>query len=239
MLLDVAHRVLPELDQRLSRTADRVLRRRGVDVRMGTSVKEASSDGILLTSGETVATRSLIWCVGVRPDPLVEDLGLPTVKGRLAVDEYLAVPGHPDVYACGDAAAVPDLTRPGEITAMTGQHAQRQGVRAGLNVLASLGFGERRAYKHNDLGFVVDLGGWAAAANPFHIPLSGPVAKAVTRGYHLLTLPGNRLRVASDWFVNAVQRQRAVQLGLVPGAVVPLDTAAPDLSPAHRAHQTR
>jgi NADH dehydrogenase len=177
--------------------------------------------------------------VGVRPDPLVGDLGLPSLKGRLTVDEYLTVPGHPDVFACGDAAAVPDLTRPGEITPMTGQHAERQGRRAGLNVLASLGYGEPKAYKHNDLGFVVDLGGWAAAANPLHVPLSGPVAKAVTRGYHLLSLPGNRLRVVSDWFVHAVQRQSAVQLGLVPGAVVPLDTSAPDVSPAQRAHRVR
>lgn len=238
LLLDVAERVLPELDRRLSRTADRVLRRRGVDVRMRTSVKEAMADGVLLTSGEHVATRSLVWCVGVRPDPLVADLGLPTVKGRLAVDEYLAVPGHPDVFACGDAAAVPDLTRPGEITAMTGQHAMRQGKRAAHNVLASLGMGERAAYKHNDLGFVVDLGGWAAAANPLHIPLSGPVAKAVTRGYHLLAMPGNRLRVAADWCTDAVQRRPAVQLGLVPGAIVPLDTASPDVSPVQRAHRS-
>jgi NADH dehydrogenase len=238
MLLDVADRVLPELDRRLSRTADRVLRRRGVDVRMGTSVKEARADGVLLTSGDNVATRSLIWCVGVRPDPLVDEMGLATVKGRLCVDEYLNVPGHPDVFAAGDAAAVPDLTHPGQITAMTGQHAMRQGKRVAYNVLASLGIGERKAYKHNDLGFVVDLGGWAAAANPLHIPLSGPVAKAVTRGYHLLAMPGNRLRVTSDWFTDAVQRRPAVQLGLVPGAIVPLDTASPDVPPVHKAHRT-
>jgi NADH dehydrogenase len=52
----------------------------------------------------------------MRPDPLIDALGLPTVHGRLVVDEYLTVPGHPEIYACGDAAAVPDLTRPGEIT---------------------------------------------------------------------------------------------------------------------------
>jgi NADH:ubiquinone reductase (H+-translocating) len=239
MLLDVAKRVLPELDERLSRTADKVLTRRGVDVRMETSVKEATADGVLLTSGERVDTRSLIWCVGVRPDPLVEDTGLETIKGRLVVDEFLNVPGHPDVYACGDAAAVPDLTRPGEITAMTGQHAQRQGKRTGHNVLASFGMGQKAAYRHPDLGFLVDLGGWDAAANPLHVPLSGPIAKIVTRGYHLLAMPGNRLRTASDWFLDAVQRRQAVQLGMVPGHVVPLDTSTPDVSPVQMAHRGR
>ena len=62
-------------------TAQQVLDARGVDVRMGTSVKEATADGVRLSDGEYVPTRSLIWCVGVRPDPLVADLGLPTEKG--------------------------------------------------------------------------------------------------------------------------------------------------------------
>jgi NADH dehydrogenase len=113
LLLDLADRILPELDPRLSRTAHEVLRSRGVDVRTGVSVREATSEGVRLTDGEFVATRSLIWCVGVRPDPLVDDLGLKTDRGRLVVDEYLSVPGHPEVYAIGDAAAVPDLTRLG------------------------------------------------------------------------------------------------------------------------------
>ena len=41
LLVDIAPRVLPELDPRLSRTADRVLRGRGVEVRTGQSVEEA------------------------------------------------------------------------------------------------------------------------------------------------------------------------------------------------------
>ena len=127
MLLDVAERVLPELDERMSRTADRVLADRGVDVRMGTSVAEATADGVRLTDGEFVPTCSLVWCVGVRPDPFVEDLGLRTEKGRLVVDEYLNVPGFPEVFACGDAAAVPDLTKPGAVTPMTAQHAAASG----------------------------------------------------------------------------------------------------------------
>ncbi|GAA3629516.1 NAD(P)/FAD-dependent oxidoreductase [Streptomyces chitinivorans] len=228
MLLDIADRVLPGLDEKLARTADRVLRKRGVEVRTGTSVKEATKDGVLLDTGEFVPTRSLIWCVGVRPDPLVEQLGLPTEKGRLIVDEYLNVPGRPEVFACGDAAAVPDLTNPGQYTAMTAQHAHRQGKTAANNVMASYGVGTRRPYKHSDLGFVVDLGGVQAAANPFGIPLSGPVANLVTRGYHLAAMPGNRIRVAADWALDAVLRRQAVQLGVLDAWSVPLDTASPE-----------
>ncbi|MEV0320935.1 NAD(P)/FAD-dependent oxidoreductase [Streptomyces sp. NPDC050658] len=230
LLLDIADRVLPELDRRLSRTAGTVLRRRGVDLRTGTSVKEATRDGVLLDDGEFIDTRTLIWCVGVRPDPLVADLGRPLERGRLRVDPYLNVPGHPEVFACGDAAAVPDAHRPGEFTPMTAQHAWRQGATAGRNVAASLGLTDRAPYGHRDLGFTVDLGGAQAAANPLGIPLSGPLAGAVTRGYHLAAMPGNRVRVAADWLLDALLPRQAVQLGLVRSWSVPLDTASPELA---------
>jgi NADH dehydrogenase len=231
LLIDTADRVVPSLDVRLGTAADRVLRERGIEILTETSVKQATKHGVHLSNDEYVPTCSLIWCVGVRPDPLVDGLGLPTEQGRLVVDEYLTVPGHPDVYAIGDAAAVPDLTMPGQITGMTAQHATRQGTTAARNIAASYGHGRRRPYKHHDLGFVVDLGGLDAAANPVGVPLSGVVAKAVTRGYHLLSMPGNRVRVLADWTLDALLPKQGVQLGLVRGEAVPLDSAAPEAMP--------
>ncbi|MFC7824768.1 FAD-dependent oxidoreductase [Streptomyces sp. NPDC057375] len=230
MLLDVAPRVMPEMDERLSRTAERVLRQRGVDVRMGTSVKEATHDGVVLTDGTSVDTRTLVWCVGVRPDPLVESLGLPMERGRLLVDPHLQVPGRPELFACGDVAAVPDLNQPGQYTPMTAQHAWRHGKVCAHNVVASLGRGQRRAYRHRDMGFVVDLGGAKAAANPLGVAMSGPAAGAVTRGYHLAAMPGNRVRVAADWLLDAVLPRQAVQLGLVRSWSVPLESSSPEVA---------
>ncbi len=216
VLLDLASRVLPRLDAGLSGPAAKVLRRRGVDVRLGQTVTEVTSDHVVMSDGTKQPAHTVVWCVGVRPDPLISSLGLPTAHGRLVVDEKLAVPGHPEIFAAGDIAAVPDLTRPGQVTAMTAQHAQRQGRLAADNVAASLGRGRARAYKHHDLGFVVDLGGWQAVANPLGVRLSGPAAKAVTRGYHLYALPGGRLRVATDWLDGTLARPSMVQFGLVP-----------------------
>jgi NADH:ubiquinone reductase (H+-translocating) len=227
MLLDLALRVLAELDPRLSGTAERVLRRRGVEVLTGESVAEALDGAVQLTTGDKVVTRSLIWCVGVRADPLVDGLDLATNRGRLEVDEFMAVPGTPDIYACGDCAAVPDLTRPGQICGMTAQHAERQGKLVARNVAASLGKGTARPYKHRDLGFLVDLGGLAAAANPLHIPLSGPAANAVTRGYHLSAMSGNRMRVLTDWTLNGITSPESTSLAVISAESVPLDVNKP------------
>jgi NADH:ubiquinone reductase (H+-translocating) len=111
LLLDRSAHVLPELSPRLAETAHRTLTRRGVEIHTRTTILEATRDGVRLSSGEFVPSRSLIWCVGVRPDPLIESLGLPTANGRLTVDKCLNVPRHPEVFSCGDIAAVP--TSPG------------------------------------------------------------------------------------------------------------------------------
>jgi NADH dehydrogenase len=227
MLLDTAPRLLAELDQRLSKTAERVLKRRGVEVRTGQSVAEALDGYVVLSTDEKVPTRSLIWCVGVRAEPLVDGLDLKTDKGRLVVDEFMSVPGASDLYACGDCAAVPDVTRPGQVCGMTAQHAQRQGRQVAKNVAASLGRGTAKPYKHHDEGFLVDLGGAAAAANPLGIPLSGPAANLVTRGYHLSAMSGNRMRVLADWTLNAVVPPETTSFGTITAKSVPLDTNSP------------
>jgi len=216
LLVDRAPAILPELGPRLGDPALRILRRRGLDVRLNTTIEEATDGQVRLSDGTTVPTRTLVWSVGVTPGPLTRALGLETVKGRIVVDEFLSVPGHPDVFAAGDAAAAPDLTRPGQLTAMTAQHAQRQGKAAARNVAATLGHGTRKPYKHRDPGSVVDLGGWQAVANPLQIPISGPLANVITRGYHLYALPANRLRVTTDWLNDIIEHRQFVQLGLIP-----------------------
>lgn len=223
VLVDVAPAVLPELGPQLGAHALGVLRARGVDVRLETSVASAGDTHVVLTDGTTIRTRTLLWGAGVVASPLVAALGLPTRRGRLVVEPDLAVPGTAGLWAAGDAAAVPDLAvdpddggeRPD--TQPTAQHAQRQGTAVGRNVAAALGYGTARPYRHRDLGLVADLGGFDAVARPLGVRLTGPVAKVVTRGYHLLVLPAtaNRVRVAADWLFQSLLPPEETQLSVV------------------------
>jgi NADH dehydrogenase len=222
LLIDIASSVLPELGQRLGDAATAALQRRGVDVRLGVTVESATDRAVTLTDGSTVPTRTLIWGAGVTANPLVGTLGLELERGRLVVDAQLRVAGAEHVWSAGDAAAVPDLTQqapdgdPGSrpVTPPTAQHAQRQGYTLARNVAASLGHGRPHDYRHHDLGLVADLGGRDAVAKPLGFPLTGLVAKAVTRAYHLYAMPltANRVRVATDWLLASVLPVQAVQL---------------------------
>jgi NADH:ubiquinone reductase (H+-translocating) len=216
VLLDLAEQVMPEVGAKLGAAAMRVLKSRGVDVRLGVTLKEVHAEYVVLSDDSLIRTHTAAWVTGVTGAPLIEKLGLPTEKGRLKVQADLQVPGHPDVFSAGDAAAVPDVTQPGKITPPTAQHATRQGKVLAHNVAASLGYGKTKTYKHRNMGLVVDLGPRHAVANPLNIHLSGFPAKAVTRAYHLYAIPRfvNRWAVSLAYLTDLFFDRSVVSIGL-------------------------
>ncbi|WP_370329189.1 NAD(P)/FAD-dependent oxidoreductase [Mycolicibacterium hippocampi] len=216
VLLDMAEQVMPEVGEKLGAAAMRVLGERGIEVRLGTTLNEVHADHVILSDDSRLDTHTVAWVTGVTGAPLIAELGLDTERGRVTVDTELQVPGHPDVFAAGDAAAVPDLTQPGKITPPTAQHATRQGKVLARNVAASLGYGSKKRYKHRDMGLVVDLGPRYAVANPLGIQLSGLPAKFVTRAYHLYAIPRsvNRWAVSLAYLTDAVFDRSVVSMGL-------------------------
>lgn len=214
-VIEAGPNVLGQFPTKLANRALARIRRTGIDVRLGTAVAEVTPDHVRLVDGEELRTQTVVWTAGVAPAPIISEVGLAVESGRLIVDDALQARDHPHVFALGDAAAVPDLTRPGERAAQTAQHAQRQGVAAARNVAASLENRETSAYRHKDLGFAVDLTGWNAIATPLGVRLSGVLAKLAGRAYHLLALPSGRLRVLSAWINAAISGPQVIELGLI------------------------
>lgn len=235
VLLDLAPAVLPEMGQRLSAAALDVVRRRGMDVRLETTVTALDDDGVTLSDGSRLPARTVLWTVGVTPPPLIARLGLACRRGRVVVDEQLRL--RDGVWAAGDSAAAPDPYGDGAHDyPPTAQNAQRQGVVIGRNIAASLGHGEPRPFRHRDLGLVADLGRTAAVARPLGVSLTGLPAKAVTKAYHLYALPSaaNRLRVGADWALNLVSRPIVAQLGLVAPSAAGLTAESHEAAGARR-----
>ncbi|MER6983248.1 FAD-dependent oxidoreductase, partial [Streptomyces carpinensis] len=108
-LIDIAPKLMPELGDKLGRSAQEDLRRRGVEISLGVSIAKAGPEEVTFTDGRVVPTRTLIWTAGVVASPLIATLGADTVKGRLAVTAEMCLPGYDGVFALGDSAAVPDL----------------------------------------------------------------------------------------------------------------------------------
>ncbi|MDL5155800.1 NAD(P)/FAD-dependent oxidoreductase [Actinomycetospora termitidis] len=218
-LVDIAPRLMPELGKRLGEQALDLLRRRGVEIKLETGVKDVTDEAVTFSDGEVVACRTLVWTAGVTSSPLVKNLGVELNRGRVRVGADLQIEGHPGVFALGDCAAVPDLTQDDAdaICPPTAQHASRMATTAADNVVASLRGEPLTQYKHHDLGLVVDLGGTQAVAHPLNLELKGAPAQAVTRGYHLFALPlmRTRARVVANWILHLFGGDDFIRIGFL------------------------
>jgi NADH dehydrogenase len=216
LLVEARERMMPEISERLARFAQAELRRRGIELRPGTTIERVSADSCELSDGEVVPTRTVAWTAGVRPHPIVQKLGLPlTDVGRIRVDRYCQVEGYDDVWAIGDAAAVPDPARPGQPCPPTCQHAIRQGRTVGHNVAAALAGKPPKPFTYKTLGVFVDMGRHQAVAETVGIKWRGFPAWFLARSYHLAMMPGarRRVRLVTDWTVGLLFGRDASELG--------------------------
>jgi NADH:quinone reductase (non-electrogenic) len=204
VLVEARDRIMPEVPPSLSRFAERELRGRGIDVRPSTTLQAATDSSATLSDGETIATRTLVWTAGVKPNPVIPRLGLPLGPGgRIATERTMRVVGLPDVWAIGDCAAVPDPARREHPCPPTAQHAIRQGRLVARNILAARRGGRARPFRYRTRGVVADLGRNKAVAITLGIRWRGLPAWLIARTYHLLLMPGlgRKLRLLVDWNV--------------------------------------
>jgi NADH dehydrogenase len=217
ILVEARDRVMPEIPPDLADYATRELRGRGIEVRTGTTLQSVDSDSATLSDGEIVPTRTVVWTAGVKPHPVIERLGLPLDEhGRVKVDSTMKVDGYNNVWAIGDAAAVPDPAKKGQqSTPPTAQHAIRQGRAVARNVAASIGNGRIKPFRFKTKGVFVDMGQGQAVATTLGIKWRGVPAWWLARSYHLAMLPGTKrkLRLLVDWNVQLLFGRDASELG--------------------------
>jgi NADH:ubiquinone reductase (H+-translocating) len=217
VLVEAQARVMPEVAPSLAAFAERELRGRGIEIRTGTTLAEVSDSTVRLSDGEPIGARTVVWTAGVRPNPVVASLGLALEEGgRIEVDRTMRAVGERNVWAIGDAAAVPDPARRGHSSPPTAQHAIRQGRRVARNVAAELGAGGRvRPFRYRTLGVFVDLGRHQAVASTVGIRWRGFPAWFLARTYHLANMPGSKrkLRLVVDWTVALLFDRDTSELG--------------------------
>ena len=213
ILLHSGDRILPEMAPNLALFAQKILAKRGVDIRFNTRLEAATSDAAILKGGERIATRTVVATVPAFPHPLLEALSLPKGKGgKLKATAEMQVEETTDVWALGDCALVPMIN--GELAPPTAQHAIRQAGVAAHNILASLRGGKRRTFTFTGLGKMGSLGHRSAVAEVFGIKISGMLAWFMWRTIYLSKMPGwgRRLKVASDWTLDLILPPDIVEL---------------------------
>src|SRR6267143_797852 len=201
MLVHSGPTILPELGESLGRYTEKVLGRRGVEVRLNTRVKSVTEGKVFLTDGVSIPSRTLVWTAGTVPSPIISSLPCAKEQGRLLVDQFLGVPEWPNVWAVGDCAFVPDIRNPGQSHPPTAQHAIREGKVVAQNIAAALLGRPLRSFSFRTIGLLASIGRRTGVARIFGINFSGFLAWWMWRTIYLSKLPGldKKVRVVFDW----------------------------------------
>jgi NADH dehydrogenase len=213
LLVDAAPRILPEIPPRLGDYAAEQLERRGVDIRVGTTLEFVGPHEAVLSDGDRIVTSTVVWTTGAKPHPLLPKLGLPLdERGRVKVDSTFRVEGLPQVWALGDCARVPNEATPGRPDPPTSQHALRQARRLAKNLR-----GDPKPYRYRMLGQVATLGRHKGIAEVMGLKIRGFLGWWITRTYHLYQLPliSRKLRVVTDWTIALLFRRDIAELSML------------------------
>jgi NADH dehydrogenase len=216
-LIEAGPRVLPELDESLANYATDVLARRGVKVLVNTPVKEIARGRVTLNDGTVIEGDTVVLCAGVATNPLLAEMPLAKDrKGRIAVEATMRSTSHPEVWAIGDCASIPDPS--GKPYPQLAQHALREAkvLAHNLSCVARGRAGVLRNFVYENMGTLAALGHFNGVGRVLRFKIRGFIAWWVWRSYYLMQMPRfeRKLRIVLDWTIALFFHYDIVKLDL-------------------------
>ena len=211
LLVEAGPTILQTFPENLRDAARASLVRLGIEVREGVAVTAVDSLGVMIGS-ERVDAGTVLWAAGVAASSLVKTLGVPLDRaGRVVVELDLSIPGHPEVFVVGDAAA---FTQGGKLLPGVAQTAMQGARHAAKNILRRLRGETTTPFVYRDLGSMAIVGRRAAISDLGWIRLSGAMAWLAWLFLHIFMLIGfrNRVVVLFEWAMAYLTFQRGARL---------------------------
>ena len=211
LLVEAGPTILQTFPENLRNAARASLVRLGIEVREGVAVTAVDSLGVMIGS-ERVDAGTVLWAAGVAASSLVKTLGVPLDRaGRVIVEPDLSIPGHPEVFVVGDAAAA---MQGGKLLPGVAQTAMQGARHAAKNILRRLRGEPTTPFVYRDLGSMAIVGRRAAISDLGWIRLSGAMAWLAWLFLHIFMLVGfrNRVVVLFEWAMAYLTFQRGARL---------------------------
>jgi len=202
VIVQAGDRILPEMSEVLAISAQRILRKRGVEIILNDRLKAATSERAILQSGTEIPCKTLISTVPSALPPVVQKLDCPKEHGKLLVNAGLELKDYEGkVWALGDCAYMTTIA--GTKVPPTAQHAIREATIAAINIAAALHGGKRAEFGFEGLGTLGSLGYGAAVAQICGVKVSGFLAWCLWRWIYLMKMPGlnRKVRITIDWIL--------------------------------------
>jgi NADH:quinone reductase (non-electrogenic) len=223
ILLEGGPRVLPAYPEDLSASAERQLKSMGVEVRTGALVTNLEPDAVWI-GNEKIPAPVILWGAGVSASPLGRMLGVPTDRaGRVIVETDLTVPGHPEVFVCGDLASAKRAN--GQPVPGVAPAAIQMGKFAARQIKRVIEGKPREQFHYLDKGSLATIGRSRAVADLGKLHFSGYFAWLAWLFVHLLFLIGfrNRFFVLIEWAWAYITYNHGARLITEPIEKVPVE----------------
>ncbi len=151
--------LLPGFHPRLRKWAFESLRERGWNVMLETSVARVGKENVELLNGEIIETHTVFWVAGVKPAKPT-GLSFQTLRnGRIIVNRFLQVEGHPNIFALGDNAGFIGTE---EGWPMLAQAAVQGAETVAKNIVCFIRQKPLRPFVYHSKGSLISLGRWKA-----------------------------------------------------------------------------
>ncbi len=200
LLLEATDHLMGNYPDELRRATFELLRRKNVEILLGTRLAGYDGSRITLGDGTQIPARTLIWTAGVRASELADKLGVDHAGlGRIRVGLTLQLPGHPEVYIIGDSAYFEDAH--GRPLPMLATVAQQEAAQTVKNIQRSIRGLAPINFRYKDPGLLATIGRNAAVARIAGLSFSGFPAWIIWVVLHIYRLIGfrNRLLVLINW----------------------------------------
>ena len=129
-IISASPTLLPGHNRLVQQRFDRLLRARGIQLRLGQPVVAVTATEVECASGARCAHDALCWATHAAPPPWLRESGLASSDdGFIHINRYLQSPSHNFVFAAGDVATMTETPRP-----KSGVYAVRQGPPLAINL---------------------------------------------------------------------------------------------------------
>ncbi len=212
VLVEGRERLLGAFPRQLGAYAGRVLRRRGVEIRVGTLVTSADEHSATLSDGVTIPTATIVWSAGVGPDDPLGDTAPRSRSRRIEVGPDLGIRGRPGSFAIGDVASI---SWQGAELPMLSPPAMQAGHYVARVILCSArGVPSPPPFRYVDRGTMATIGRNAAVASIARLRLTGFVAWLAWAFVHIYYLIGfrNRLVALMSWAWNYLRWDHPIRI---------------------------
>ena len=218
-LLEGSNNTLSAMSPYAQNYSEKYLRKMGVIVKTGVFVNQYDGNTVVLSNGDTINSKNVIWSAGVKGNPIG---GIPEnllqKTNRIKVDRHNRVESLQDVFAIGDVAHMETDKYPkGHPQVANVAIGQAKILAKNINLMQKNDSSQLKSYEYRNLGTMATVGRNKALVDLPFAKFKGRFAWLIWMFLHLMLILSvrNKLVIFINWAWNYITKNSSLRLILI------------------------